>query len=247
MFLLLLFVVIDVHYDRVQSFKRKPVDAAQRSLHTVVGRISDATSNFESQLKSATSQPEQQQQQRRHIVVEITDTGAVEADSPLLAQELGVIAWWRPGIGDEAEVGARGDVICETAGNSEVVGEKCVAIRLHDSGRVVLVRWSGLRQLEDLSVQSSSVLEGAPPPSPHTTGEGEDSALDRATSLGRTGSQLMLEESRAWRQQAAELTASRQQPQHRSDHRIGVQSWNKLVPVDSDETVAAEPGDEVTR
>ena len=42
----------------------------------------------------------------------------------------------------------RGDIICETPGHSDEVGERCVAVRLHSDGRVILVRRSGVKEVD---------------------------------------------------------------------------------------------------
>lgn len=45
---------------------------------------------------------------------------------------------------------SRGDIICETAGAADAIGEKCVAVRLHCDGRVIVVRRSGVQEVRVL-------------------------------------------------------------------------------------------------
>ena len=44
----------------------------------------------------------------------------------------------------------RGDILCETSGVSETVGDRCVAVRLECDGRILIVRKSGVQPMEAL-------------------------------------------------------------------------------------------------
>lgn len=186
-------------------------DGTKQQLKAIQEEIVSTKQSLSVQLGNLAAQPQ------RHVVAEITDVNAVEIRSDLLAVELGVAAWWRPGKEHSSCVpGTRGDIICESTGSSSVTGERVVALRVHASGRMLLVRRSGIREVEPAARGDGYDFEEQTGPGPQ---ESDGAALgNNSEALIRNGSDLIRPQKRSDSQSsAAKMSSVRVHPIRRPD------------------------------